>query len=104
MTASTLHNVIDKLTVDAAFEVVSKAHAACNLASSCFADLETLFRAIAAASDEYSQAAKLAKIGAYLACDRANLADCERKELEEFVNAFRNALGLPAISSEGGAK
>lgn len=103
-TPNTLHTVIDKQLVDAALSAVTKGHDAHYLASSCYADLETLFRAIAAVSGEHSQAAKLAKIGVYLASDWGNLADCEREELAGHVNAFRDALGLPAISSEWGAK
>ncbi|MCK0507368.1 hypothetical protein [Aromatoleum anaerobium] len=94
----------DTPLLTAAWNAVSTAHNATNLAYSCFADLATLFHAIADASDEHSQAAKLAKIGLYLAEDWANLHDCERETLEERFTVLRAALGLSPINGEGDAK
>lgn len=86
-----------------AWEAASSAHNATSLAHSCFADPGTLFHAIADASEEHSQAAKLAKIGLYLCEDWANLHDSEREELESRMTALRDALGFPPIESKGGA-
>lgn len=104
MSTKHLNVLLDRQTVDAALAAVTKAHDASYLAASCYADLETLFRAIAAAAGEHSPGANLAKIGAYLASDWANLADCEREELEGHLTALRAALGLPPMNSERGAK
>lgn len=91
----------DNPLVRMAWKAVIEAHNATSVAESCFADLATLFKAIADASAEHSQAAKLAKIGSYLAEDWANLHDCAREELEPHITALRAALGFPPIKSEG---
>lgn len=93
----------DNPLVRAALKTCSAAHNCTNLAHSCFADLGTLFHAIADAADEYSQAAKLAKIGLYLTEDWAKLYDSEREDLELHITALREALGFPPIKDEGGA-
>lgn len=94
----------DAPLVRMAWEAVSQAHNATSLAYSCFADLATLFQAIADVSDEHSQAAKLAKIGLYLAEDWANLHDSERESLEPRMDALRAALGFSPIPDDGGAR
>lgn len=94
----------DNPLVRAAWKSVISAHNAADLAYSCFSNLETIFKAIADASDERSQAAKLAGIGAYLAADWANTHDCAREELESHITALNAARGFPPIKDEGSAK
>lgn len=93
---------LDHETLEAAQKAATEGYDSLVIASGCFDDLETLFKAIAAAADEHSQAGKLAKLGAYLASDWGNLTDCQRETMLEHLNALRAALGLPLIESQGG--
>ena len=45
--------------------------------------METMFRAVIDASDEYSKPHDLAEVGKYLACDQADTLQGERERLEE---------------------
>lgn len=93
----------DNPMVRLAWQAVMQAHNTTSVAHCCFDDLGTLFRAIADASDESSQAAKLAKIGMFLAEDLATRHDSERESLESHIDALRAALGFSPIKREGGA-
>lgn len=104
MSANNLNIVVEKQVLDAAWDAVATAHNATSLAYSCFADLAALFHAIRDLSEEHSHAARLAKVGNYLAEDWANLHDCERERLDERMLALRAALGLPPMPAEGGGK
>lgn len=90
----------DRKLVRTAYKAVSQAHDTSNFACGCFADFATLFHAIADASSEHSQTARLAKIGLYLADDYS----LERESLDVRLNELRAALGLSPMKSEEGGK
>ena len=68
------------------------AYDARSLTETCFADLKTLFQAIRRASEQGSEAYRLAEIGSYLSTDLGSAVAAQVEAIDEPLSVLRTAL------------